>query len=94
MLYDLRFFNSGKGRVVTVSVKEGTGMDELISQLESLCRFGKTRESFMFPYTAQGDMNVFYGMAEIISCEYTDEGTLLYAWVDEKSRNKFSKYKK
>ena len=93
-LYDLRYFNSGKGRVVTVSVKEGTGMDELISQLESLCRFGKTREYFMFPYTAQGEMNVFYGMSEIISCEYTDEGTLLYAWVDEKSRNKFFKYKK
>ena len=69
-------------------------MDELISQLESLCRFGKTREYFLFPYTSQGELNIFYNMAEIISTEYCDDGTLIYAWVDEKSRNKFSKYKK
>lgn len=93
-LFDLRYFNSSKGRVVNVSVKEGTGMDELISQLESLCRFGKTREYFLFPYTSQGELNIFYNMAEIISTEYCDDGTLIYAWVDEKSRNKFSKYKK
>lgn len=93
-LFDLRYFNSSKGRVVNVSVKEGDGMEELVSQLESLCRYGKTREYFLFPYTAQSELNVFYNMSEIISTEYTDEGTLLYAWVDEKSRNKFSKYKK
>lgn len=91
-LFDLRYFNSSKGRVVNVSVKEGTGMDELIAQLESLCRYGKTREYFLFPYTAQGELNSFYNMSEIISTEYTDEGTMLYAWVDEKSRNKFARY--
>ncbi len=93
-LFDLRYFNSSRGRVVNISVKEKTGIDELISQLESLCRFGKTREHFLFPYTKQSDLNLFYSMAEIISTEYTEEGTLLYAWVDEKSKNRFSMYKK
>lgn len=91
-LYDLRYFNSQRGRVVNVSLKEGTGCDELISQLEALCRFGKTRLNFTFPYTKQGELNSFYQSSEIISTEYTDEGTKIYAWVDEKTKNKFSAY--
>ncbi len=91
-LYDLRYFNSQRGRVVNVSLKEGAGCDELISQLEALCRFGKTRLNFLFPYTKQGELNSFYQSSEIISTEYTDEGTKIYAWVDEKTKNKFSAY--
>ena len=92
--YDLRFYNGGRGRVVTVSVKEKSGYDELVSQLEALCRYGKTREYFMFPYSEQGALNSLYNNAEIISTEYNDEGTLVYAWVDEKSKGMFAKYLK
>lgn len=92
--YDLRFYTGGRGRVVTVSVKEKIGYDELISQLEALCRYGKTREYFMFPYTDQKSLNTLYNMAEIISTEYTDEGTLVYAWVDERAKGTFSRYLK
>ncbi len=91
-VYDLRFFNSNKGRVVNISIKEQTGYEELISQLESLCRFGKTREIFLFPYTNQSELNQFYQNSEIISTEYTNNGTKLYAWVDEKNKNKFSMF--
>ena len=92
--YDLRFYNGGRGRVVTVSVKEKTGYEELISQLEALCRFGKTREHFLIPYTDQKSLNLLYNQAEIIETEYTDEGTLVYAWVDEKAKGMFSRYLK
>lgn len=92
--YDLRFFNGGRGRVVTVSVKEKTGYEELISQLEALCRYGKTREYFMFPYSEQSALNSLYKSAEIISTEYTDNGTEIYAWVDEKTKGMFSKFLK
>lgn len=91
-LYDLRFFNANKGRVACISVKERIGYDELISQLESLCRFGKTRESFLFPYTKQSELNQLYQLAEIISTEYVDNGTKIYAWVDTKTKNKFSAF--
>lgn len=91
-LYDLRFFNSKRGRVVNVSLKEGTGCEELVLQLEALCRFGKTRLNFMFPYTKQSELNSFYQSSEIIDTEYTDEGTRVYAWVDEKTKNKFAAY--
>ena len=93
-IYDLRFFNSSKGRVVNISVKEKTGYDELISQLESLCRYGKTRETFVFPYTNQSELNGFYQSAEIISTEYTNDGTEIYAWVDTKTKNKFGSFLK
>ena len=92
-LYDLKYFNSSKGRVVTVSIKEKYGIDELVTQLESMCRFGKTREMFLFPYTKQSELNQFYNFAEIISTDYKDNGTLVYAWVDEKCSNKFKEYK-
>ena len=90
--YDLRFYNGGRGRVVSISVKEGYGYDELISQLEALCRYGKTREYFMFPYSEQSQLNALYKNAEIISTEYTDEGTLVYAWVDSRAKGMFSKF--
>ena len=92
--YDLRFYNGGRGRVVTISVKAGLGYDELIQQLEALCRYGKTREYFMFPYSEQSALNSLYNKAEIISTEYTDEGTLVYAWVDGKTKGMFSKFLK
>lgn len=92
--YDLRFYNGGRGRVVTVSVKEKIGYEELVSQLEALCRYGKTREYFLFPYSEQSSLNSLYKMAEIISTEYQDEGTLVYAWADEKIKGIFSKFLK
>ena len=92
--YDLRFYNGGRGRVVTVSVKEKTGYDELLTQLEALCRYGKTREYFLFPYSEQGALNSLYNLAEIISTEYIDDGTLVYAWADDKVKGMFSKYLK
>lgn len=93
-LFDLRYINSSKGRVVNISVKEKTGCDELISQLEALCRYGKKRLYFLFPYTAQGDLSNFYKSSEIVSTEYTNDGTLVYAWVDEKTENRYFRYKK
>ena len=92
--YDLRFFNGSRGRVVTVSIKENLGCDELVAQLEALCRYGKTREHFMFPYSEQGALNTLFKNAEVITTEYLDEGTLVYAWVDERTKGMLSKFLK
>lgn len=93
-LYDLRLVKGTEGRVVTTSIKNRNGYDELISQLEALCRFGKTREYFLFPFSEQGKLNGLYNCSEIINVEYTDEGSLVYAWVDEKTKGMYSKYLK
>ncbi len=93
-LYDLRFINSPFGRVVTMSAKNNDGFDELISQLESLCRDGKKRLTFVFPYAEQSMLSAFYKSAEVLATSYNDEGTVVEAWVDEKTRGKFEKYLK
>lgn len=93
-LYDLRLLNGGYGRVVSMSAKTGFGFDELILQIESLCRDGKKRLTFVFPYTEQGMLSMFYNTAEIISTTYNEEGTVVEAWVDEKTKGKFEQYLK
>lgn len=91
-MFDLRLFFSQQGRVVTFSAKNKDGFDELIGQLESLCRYGKKRITFVFPYSDQGVLSAFYNCAEVIETEYNDEGTVIRAWVDEKIAGKYSKY--
>ena len=91
-LYDLRLFNSHNGRVVSMSAKNGFGFDELILQLESLCRNGKKRLKFLFPYSDQGALSAFYNSAEVLDTTYNDEGTLIEAFVDEKTRGKYEKF--
>ena len=93
-LYDLRLLNSPFGRVVTMSAKNGNGFDDLIIQLESLCRNGKKRLVFVFPYTEQGALSSFYNSAEVIDTSYSDMGTVVEAWVDEKTIGRYEKYLK
>ena len=64
-LYDLTLMKARDSRVVTLSAKTGEGLEELTSQLEELCRLGKTNEIFLFPYAEQGMMNILYKTAEI-----------------------------
>ena len=91
-LYDLRLFNSRNGRVVSMSAKDGFGYDELILQLESLCRNGKKRLTFVFPYSDQGALSSFYNSAEVLETTYNDVGTVVEAWVDEKTKGKYEKF--
>ena len=93
-LYDLRLLNSSYGRVVSMSAKNGVGFDELISQLESLCRDGKKRRTFVFPYTDQSALSSFYKCAEILDTAYNDVGTVVEAWVDDKAVGRYEKYLK
>lgn len=93
-LYDLRLLNSRNGRVVTMSAKNGSGFDDLISQLESLCRNGKKRHIFVFPYTEQAVLSTFYNSAEVLDTAYNDIGTVVEAWVDEKTIGRYKKYLK
>ncbi|MBR2024951.1 MAG: hypothetical protein IKA02_04005, partial [Clostridia bacterium] len=91
-LYDLRLLNGTNGRVVSLSAKSGFGVEELISQLESLCRDGKKRLTFVFPYSEQSALSSFYNCAEVLDTTYNDIGTVVEAWVDEKTMGKYDKY--
>jgi GTP-binding protein HflX len=93
-LYDLRLMKGRDSRVVTLCAKTGEGLDELTAQLEELCRAGKTNEVFLFPYAEQGMMNILYNSAEIKNTKYVDEGVLVEACVDEKTKGALKKYLK
>ncbi|MBO5374549.1 MAG: GTPase HflX [Clostridia bacterium] len=93
-LYDLRLFRGGSARVVTLCAKTGEGLEELTSQLEHMCRAGKTTEVFLFPYTEQGALNSLYNYAEIKETKYIDEGVLVEAVVDSKTKGMFKKFLK
>ena len=91
-LYDLRLIRGAESRVVTLCAKSGEGLDELTSQLEELCRSGKTNEVFLFPYSDQGQMNILYNSSEVRSTKYVEEGVLVEACVDEKTKGILKKY--
>lgn len=91
-LYDLRLIKGAESRVVTMCARTGEGLDELTEQLEQLCRSGKTNEVFLFPYAEQGQMNILYKNSEIKSTKYVEEGVLVEACVDEKTKGILRKY--
>ena len=93
-MYDLRLLKSREARVVSLCAKSGEGLDELTAQLEELCRSGKTNEVFLFPYSEQGMMSILYKNAEIKNTKYVDEGVLVEACVDEKTKGALKKYLK
>ena len=93
-LYDLRLIRGAESRVVTLCARSGEGLDELTAQLEELCRSGKTNEVFLFPYAEQGQMNILYKSSEIKSTKYVEEGVLVEASVDEKTKGMLKKYLK
>ena len=93
-LYDLRLFRGAQSRVVTLCAKTGEGIDELIEQLEHMCRAGKSTEVFLFPYTEQSSLNLLYKQAEIKTTNYVDEGVLVEAVVDAKTKGIFKRFLK
>ena len=93
-MYDLRLLKGRDARVVSLCAKSGEGLDELTQQLEELCRSGKTNEVFIFPYSEQGMMNILYKNAEVKNIKYIDEGVLVEACVDEKTKGALRKYLK
>lgn len=93
-LYDLRLFRGASARVVTLCAKTGEGIEELTEQLEHMCRAGKSIEVFLFPYTEQGALNSLYKLAEIKNTMYIDEGVLVEAVVDAKTKGIFKNFLK
>ena len=91
-LYDLRLLNGANGRVVSLSAKSGYGVEELLLQIESLSRDGKKRLTFVFPYSEQSALSSFYSCAEVLDTNYNDVGTVIEAWVDEKTIGKYEKF--
>ena len=79
-------------RCVSVSAKEGTGIDKLIAQIEEVFNNGKKRVVFTFPHSKQGDVSRLYGYCSVEDVEYTADGVKVTAVADEKCRGMFASY--
>ena len=77
---------------VCISAKSGDGIKELYKALERELGRHKRLESFLFGYADAARMSAFYNCAEIKHTDYTENGTLITAVVDAKTRGMFRDY--
>lgn len=75
----LRDFKADK--TLTISAKQGQGLEELKSTIEELLREGKQYIEVTIPYDKAGVIQEIRSKGELISEEYTAEGILVKAYV-------------
>ncbi len=69
---------------VCISAMDGTGVDNLLTMIDEILAKSKRRIRFLFPFDKQGAVNKLYEQSTVVSTDYTDEGVLVEAIVDEK----------
>ncbi len=77
---------------VLISAKTGYGLDVLLNLIEKKLSETKKEFAVLIPYDKQALVNAIYKDYSIKSTEYTAEGTLIVAVLDEKGRALFDKY--
>lgn len=75
-----------------ISAKTGEGVDAMIEKLECMLGQGKKRVKFTLPMSGGGIVNELYLTAENVEVDYTAEGIIVNATIDDKIYGKFSKY--
>lgn len=71
---------------VYVSAKTGYGMDKLVDILENISAAGKTKEEFRIPHDKGSVLSWLYKNADVISCEYGADETVVVAVVDKRAK--------
>lgn len=84
--------SAGSGDVALISAKTGEGLSSLISKLEDAVTDGKTIESFFIPQSDARVMNELYRDAVVSDVRYTENGMLVRAIVDRKTRGRLGQY--
>ncbi len=77
---------------VAISARRGMGIDLLLSKLEDVLHKQTEDLALLFPYDAQSKLNDLYRDYSVLSTEYTDEGTKVFARLDEKGKGMFAKF--
>ncbi len=77
---------------VLISAENKFGIDLLLNKIEQTIR-ERTREcTLIFPYTEQALVNSLYNDYSVISVEYTDEGIVIKAPLDDRGRGYYKKF--
>ncbi len=77
---------------VFISAKTGEGLDEFSEKLERIAAEGRTRETFLLPYSDGAALHLLHAEAHGVEVEYTDEGVSVTATVDARLRGKLAAY--
>lgn len=82
----------GDKKVIEISAKEGTNLEELLSLIEEKLPYNFKKVGYLIPYE-KGDIQSFlHRNARIIEEEYKDNGTYMMAEVDDEVYNKTKEY--
>lgn len=79
-------------KVVSISAKEGIGVEKLVEEIENVFMDGKKRVVFTFPHSAQADVSRLYSFCSVEDVEYGEDAVRVTAIADQKCRGIFSKY--
>ncbi len=77
---------------VCISAKDGTGVDNLLEMIDEILSKAKRTVKFLFPFDKQGAVNILYTNALVNSTEYTDNGVVVEAVVDEKCYGMYKEF--
>ncbi len=80
------------GNSVFVSGKSGVGLDLLVSIIEEEISRFKRKYKLLIPYEQQNLVSAIYNVYTVSDTEYTDDGVVVYAVLDEKGRGMYGKY--
>lgn len=78
--------------VAYISAATGEGVDEMIAKLTTLLHEGKKKIVFRIPNADAGALNTLYRNATVETVEYTEDGMLVTATVDEKTRGMLRRF--
>ena len=77
---------------VSISAKTGSGVDTLLAMIDDILAASKKKITFEFPFDMQSAVNYLYKNATVENVEYTENGTLVTAFVTEKETGLYNKY--
>ena len=77
---------------VFVSAKTGYGIETLLELIEAKLSESKKTCNILIPYDKQALVNAIYGEYSVKSTDYTAQGTLIVADLDEKGRSIYAAY--
>ncbi len=86
----LSFFRPNEG--VLISAKTGSGLDALMAAIEQALNKGRRRVRLLIPYSDGASLDLLHREAKIESEEYTENGTIVEAVVDDKTYGRVSEY--
>lgn len=79
-------------QAVSISAATGFGVDTLLAMIDDVLSSSKRKITFMFPFDKQSAVNSLYKNATVESAEYTENGTLVTAFVTDKEAGMYAEY--